>query len=82
MIRQLVKQGKSTLTVSLHSKWVVKNKLKPGDKVTLDMVDNDINIGIGQVKKIKKQIRLKLDSGHRKSVKILLRNLYNFINLQ
>jgi phosphate uptake regulator len=44
MRRKLVKQGPSTLTVSLPLPWVRVNNLHPGDEVLLDIKQNNIII--------------------------------------
>lgn len=42
MRRRLIKQGKSTITVSLPKLWVSENKLKKGDEVVLEERNNEI----------------------------------------
>jgi phosphate uptake regulator len=44
MRRKLVKQGPSTITVSLPSQWVHANKLKPGNEVTVNLEHNSLVI--------------------------------------
>jgi phosphate uptake regulator len=48
MRRKLVKQGPSTITVSLPSQWVRANKLKPGQEVALSIERNSVIVSCEQ----------------------------------
>lgn len=42
MRRRLIKQGKSTITVSLPKRWISENRLKRGDEVEVEERNNEI----------------------------------------
>lgn len=42
MRRKLVKQGKGALTLSLPSRWIREQQLKPGDELIIDERDTDL----------------------------------------
>jgi len=50
MKRKVIKQGHNTLTVTLPSKWVVKNSIKAGDELDLDEIDSCLSISSSKVK--------------------------------
>jgi len=54
MKRKVIKQGTSTLTVSLPSKWIKEHGIKPGDEVDVDEIGPDLRVGCGSVKHEKK----------------------------
>jgi phosphate uptake regulator len=51
MKRKLVKHGKSTLIVSLPSKWIKKNNLKKGDEIDINEKNSGIEITSSKIKK-------------------------------
>ena len=44
MKRKVIKQGHNTLTITLPSKWVNANKIKPADEVEIDDSSNTLHI--------------------------------------
>jgi phosphate uptake regulator len=54
MKRKVIKQGTSTLTVSLPSKWIKEHGIKPGDEVDMEEVGPELRVGAGSAKHEKK----------------------------
>ena len=77
MRRKLIRQGKSTLTVSLPKKWVEKNNLNDDDEIEINDENNLLTLScFGSVKKRKKEIEINLTSEHIKVIKLLFRMIY------
>jgi phosphate uptake regulator len=58
MRRKLIKQGKSTMTVSLPSKWIEKNGLDSGDEIDVEENEGILTITVDGVKKTAKESRV------------------------
>jgi phosphate uptake regulator len=54
MKRKIVRQGKSTMTISLPASWIHKYNLNDGDELELEENGNAINITAGEVAQNKK----------------------------
>ncbi|NTV23769.1 MAG: phosphate uptake regulator PhoU [Nanoarchaeota archaeon] len=76
MKRNLIRQGTSTLTLSMPSKWVKRNNLMPGSEVNVEEKENTLKISLQETRKEKKSTEVLLDSNHEKHIKVILRNLY------
>ena len=77
MRRKLVRQGKSTLTVSLPKKWIEKNELNEDNDVEIQEIENILQISLdSNIIKKNKEIELFLSNEHKKVIKLILRMLY------
>jgi len=75
MRRKLVKQGTTTLMISLPSKWIKSNNLDKGSEVEIDTENNNIVISTG-LKENKKILQLKLEASEETVIRALLTNAY------
>jgi len=75
MRRKLVKQGTTTMMISLPSKWVKSNNLDKGSEVEIDTENNNIVISTG-LKENKKTLQLKLEASEETVIRTLLTNAY------
>jgi len=75
MLRKLIKQGSTSLVVSLPIEWVRANQLKVGEEVEINHTDNLINIKTKGEKRLLKY-NLQVDSLDEMSLYINLLNLY------
>ena len=74
MKRKLVKQGSSTMMVSLPSKWIKENKLDKGSEVDIQEKGNSITIGTKI--KDKKEITIKITDENKNDIKNILTHVY------
>ncbi len=74
MKRRLVKQGDSTMMISLPSSWIHTNNLKKGDEI--DLVEKDNRILIGTKISEKKEIIIVANSENKKDLRNLLTHIY------
>lgn len=74
MKRKLVKQGVSTLMISLPSKWTKANKLDKGDEV--DLMENNNNIVIGTSMKEKKELSIDINENNKRDIKNIITHAY------
>jgi phosphate uptake regulator len=75
MKRKLVKQGTTTLMVSLPSKWIKANNLDKGSEIDITEKDNDLSISIQkQIKK--KELTLSIKGYSPTAIRSLLTNAY------
>jgi len=51
MKRKVIRQGSSTLTMSLPVKWIKKNGIKPGDEIEVDEVGDVLVLGKGSARR-------------------------------
>ena len=51
MRKKLVKQGHSTLTITIPAKWARENKLKAGDELELNTKQNSLIISTTEIPK-------------------------------
>lgn len=77
MKRKLVRQGSSTMMISLPSKWVKNNNLDKGDEVDIEEKDNSILISTTKIVS-KKEIILEINESNKKDIKNLLTHIYRF----
>ena len=75
MKRKLVRQGKTTLMVSLPNNWVKRNNLQKGAEVSLNEDNNNILISTEQ-KKIRRKTVITLTSDTEPSVRTAIINAY------
>jgi len=75
MRRKLVKQGSSTLMVSLPSKWIHSNKLDKGKEINLEIINNNILISSSSIE-TKKEAILELKSPTETFIRTLITNTY------
>ena len=75
MERKLVKQGASTIMVSLPAKWIRKFDLKKGDSINLREKDNRILI-FPKEKEEKLETKIKLRGLTESSIRTLITNTY------
>jgi phosphate uptake regulator len=76
MKRKLVKQGVSTLMVSLPSKWIKANGLDKGSEIDLEENGNKVIISSDTNVKDKKNINIKINSENSDNLKNVLTHLY------
>jgi len=76
MKRKVVKQGPSTLMVSLPSKWVKKYGVKKGDEVEVDDSGESLKLLLQGVSKTLKEKDLDLKDFEFQFIKLTLNNLY------
>lgn len=76
MKRKLVKQGVSTLMVSLPSKWIKANSLEKGSEVDINEKENLLIIGGNEKKAEKKEITIHLTEDNRHDIRNMLTHLY------
>lgn len=76
MKRKLVRQGSSTLMVSLPSKWIKSNSLDKGSEVEIEEKDNQIMISGKPKADTKKEITIHLTEDNRHDIKNILTHLY------
>jgi phosphate uptake regulator len=75
MKRKLVKQGTTTLMVSLPSKWIKANNLDKGSEIEITEKNNDLNISLQkQIKK--KELTLAIKGYSPTALRSLLTNAY------
>lgn len=55
MKRRIVKQGAATLTISLPAFWTKKHRLKNGDEITIELINDDLLISKEALKSEKKK---------------------------
>jgi phosphate uptake regulator len=75
MKRKLVRQGTSTLMISLPSKWVKSNGLDKGSEVDIGTENNKIIISPGLIEN-KKELQLKIETSEETLIRTLLTNAY------
>ena len=75
MRRKLVKQGLTTMMVSLPSKWIKRLSLKKGDEVDIEEADNKLVISKGEVSG-KKTAQLDLTNYTESSIRTAVVNAY------
>ncbi len=75
MKRKLIKQGISSLTISLPTSWIKKYNLKGGDEIFLDESEKSIVISAKQNFSIKKS-KVDLSGLHQTFIWVYLNNLY------
>lgn len=74
MKRKLVKQGASTMMISLPTKWIKENKLDKGDEIDLEERNNNLIIGTSM--KEKKEIIIEINEENKKDIENLLTHIY------
>lgn len=75
MRRKLIKQGKSSLTISLPKKWINLHKLSSGDSVDVELEDNDLIIKNDSKKPLKKT-EIELNDHNKETFRSLIGSLY------
>jgi hypothetical protein len=75
MIRRLIKQGQTSMVVSLPIEWIRSQKLKAGDELEVLHRDNKVEINTLEDKKLRRY-NLKVDELDEYAVYINLLNLY------
>jgi len=75
MRRKLVKQGTSTLMVSLPIKWVKENKAQKGSEIDIEAVGNNLIISTGGIE-AKSETEIKLINLTESSIRTLITNTY------
>ena len=77
MKRKLVKQGSSTMMVSLPSKWIQKNQLNKGDEIDLELNNNMLIIKKeGNYEKTIKKTEVKITTNNESSIRTIIKNSY------
>jgi len=76
MKRKLVKQGQSTLMISLPAKWIKENNLSKGSEIDLEIIKGNLHIIPTVKKEKKKEIRLKLNNLTESAIRTLITNTY------
>lgn len=76
MQRKLVKQGQSTLMVSLPKRWVDKQGLDKGDRVTIQVDEDSLVIGAGKRAIRRKSIEIDVSGYEPKNIRLALVNAY------
>lgn len=75
MKRRLVKQGATTMMVSLPANWIRANKLEKGSEVELNEIENNLIIS-KDIKDTIKETEITLNNSLESSVRIIITNLY------
>ena len=75
MKRSLVKQGPSTLMISLPSSWIKKFNLEKGDNIELEEIDNNLVISKDEIR-TKKETKINLSNYTESSIRTLIINAY------
>ncbi|HLC33094.1 MAG TPA: AbrB/MazE/SpoVT family DNA-binding domain-containing protein [Candidatus Nanoarchaeia archaeon] len=75
MRRKIIRQGSSTLTLSLPAKWARKNHLTAGSEVEVDESERGLLIG-SIATPTKKTVRLKITKQNRQDIRALLTHAY------
>ncbi len=75
MKRKLVKQGASTLMVSIPAKWAREHKLDKGSEVEVEEDNNTLRI-VAAGKSDSKEIKLQLIENNKKDIKNILTHAY------
>ena len=75
MRKKLVKQGHSTLTITIPAKWVRENKLKAGDELELDLDQNSLILSTTELPK-EESIDLDITNLHKTGMNWLLAAAY------
>lgn len=75
MKRKLVKQGASTMMVSLPSKWIKANNLDKGDEIDLEEKKNSLIIN-PEAKKKKSETEIQLTGLTESSIRTIITNAY------
>jgi len=76
MKRKLVKQGTSTMMISLPTKWIKENKLDKGDEVNVEEKGINLVIGASEKKNTKKEIVIALTDQNYKDLRVFLTHSY------
>lgn len=76
MIRKVIKQGPSTLVVSLPSKWVKKNQIKQGDEILIEEEDNKIQVSPTNLRSKEKSITVETDNMYGSTIIRLVNSAY------
>ncbi len=76
MKRKLVRQGSSTMMVSLPSKWIKANSLDKGDEIGLEESGNALMISPKEASKAKKETTIKLSEENKHDIYPILTHLY------
>ena len=75
MKRKLVRQGTSTLMVSLPSNWVKKHDLEKGSEVDLELAQDKVLVSASELKK-KRSTKIELVGLTESSLRTLITNTY------
>ncbi|MBU1201057.1 MAG: AbrB/MazE/SpoVT family DNA-binding domain-containing protein [Nanoarchaeota archaeon] len=75
MKRKLVKQGATTLMVSLPAKWAKNNNLDKGDEVEIEEIEETLVIK-SQKKEVKKETNIKITTGTETTIRTIITNTY------
>lgn len=75
MRKKLVKQGHSTLTLTIPAKWIKENKLKAGSEIELEEINNSIIISATTIPK-EESISLDITNLHKTGINWLLAATY------
>ncbi len=76
MKRKLVRQGISTMMISLPSKWIKANNLDKGDEIDLEEKGNELVIGAEVLTKGKKEIKIDITPENKHDISPLLTHTY------
>ena len=76
MKRKLVKQGASTLMVSLPSKWIKENQLDKGSEIDLQIHNNELTINASEKKQTYKEATIKITTNTESAIRTILTNAY------
>jgi phosphate uptake regulator len=76
MKRKLVKQGSSTMMISLPSKWIKSNNLEKGSEIDLEEKENTLIIAGGHKQEKKKETTMHVTDDNRHDIRNMLTHLY------
>jgi len=76
MKRKLVRQGASTLMVSLPCDWAKQNNLDKGDEINLDVENNKIVIGTNSLPEKKSELDIDLSAETETAIRTIITNGY------
>jgi len=74
MRRKLVRQGTSTMMISLPSDWIKKQKLGKGDEIDITEEDNKLILNKGETKPAKKKTKITLTNETETSIRTIIQN--------
>jgi hypothetical protein len=76
MIRKLVQHGPSTLITSIPAEWIRKHRLKRGDEISLENLDDSILISASVRQTIKSKAEVELYSDVESYIRMVILNAY------
>ena len=74
--RKIVKQGASTLMISLPIKWTKPHNLKKGDEITLQPINHNLLVSCGEKEVTKKATTIHLPNLLESAIRTLIANTY------